>query len=250
MRIKLVIPARLASTRLPSKPLIKISGKTMLQRTYERAVMAVGSSYVHIATDDAKIMQEARKFTENVHLTRTDCLTGTDRVADFSEIIDADTYINLQGDEPIMPIENIQKIFSAAQSADGAILNGFAKISQHEEYTSRTVPKVVVKENNELMYMSRSPIPGNKDGNFKKAFKQICVYAFPKESMQFLLKNNSKSSMEEIEDIEILRFLEGGWRIKMLELLPNTIAVDTPEDLIRVQAVIDTQGENIETYSV
>lgn len=250
MRIKLVIPARLASTRLPSKPLIKISGKTMLQRTYERAVMAVGSSYVHIATDDAKIMEEARKFTENVHLTSTDCLTGTDRVAEFSEIIDADTYINLQGDEPIMPIENIQKIFSAAQSADGAILNGFAKISQHEEYTSRMVPKVVVKENNELMYMSRSPIPGNKDGNFKKAFKQICVYAFPKESMQFLLKNNSKSSMEEIEDIEILRFLEGGWRIKMLELLPNTIAVDTPEDLIRVQAVIDTQGENIETYSV
>lgn len=250
MVVKLVIPARLKSTRLPNKPLISICGKTMLQRTYERGCIAVGADNVHIATDDNAIVKVAKEFTDQVHLTSTACMTGTDRVAQFADIIEADCYVNLQGDEPIMPIENIKTIFNAGKRYPGLIINGYAKITERDEYMSPMIPKVVFKEDKTLMYMSRAPIPGNKQSNLQSAYKQICVYSFPADAMAFQRKNSLKSFFENLEDIEILRFIEKGWTIKMIELSPNTIAIDVPDDLVRVRAVIETQGENLEKYSI
>ena len=168
-------------------------------------------------------------------MTSKKCLTGTDRIAEFSRKVKAKVYVNLQGDEPIMDSANICKMIEAGVQEPDLIINGWASIQTKKEYISKTIPKVVIKENGDLMYMSRSPIPGNKSNEFVEAKKQICVYSFPLEALQFLTANPQKSSVEEIEDIEILRFLEMGWRVKMIELSGSSIAVDTPKDLESVR---------------
>ena len=118
------------------------------------------------------------------------------------------------------------------------IINGWANIKTKKEYFSRTIPKVVLKNEDSLMYMSRSPIPGNKKNEFINAKKQICVYSFPYAALEFILLNPNKAPVEDTEDIEILRFLEQGWEIKMIELYGNSIAVDTPSDLQRVRKIM------------
>ena len=163
-------------------------------------------------------------------------------------MIDADVYVNLQGDEPIMPIGNLKKIKNIASLEPNKIVNGYAKIIAHQEFFSRMIPKVVMKEHGYLAYMSRAPIPGNKENAFKLGYKQICVYAFPKRYLEVYGLGTKKGTIENIEDIEILRLLELGHDIKMEKMSSNTVAVDTMEDLERVRMIIETQGENLEEY--
>lgn len=233
-----VIPARIGSGRLSRKPLAKIADKEMILHTYDRAVEATNHENVFIATDSKEVMQVCQSVGANVMMTSKNCATGTDRIAEFSTKIKAKIYINLQGDEPIMEAYNIRKMISAGMKNPNKIVNGWAKIESKREYFSRTIPKVVLRSNNSLMYMSRSPIPGNKENEFKKAKKQICIYSFPYRALKFLLENSSKSPIENIEDIEILRFLELGWDINMIELSGSSIAVDTPSDLARVRKIL------------
>ena len=202
-----VIPARLNSGRLGRKPLANICGKPMILHTYERALEATTKNNIFIATDSDEIMEVCHNSGANCVMTSKKCLTGTDRVAEFSEKTKAKVYINLQGDEPIMDSANISKMIEAGVQEPDLIINGWASIQTNKEYISRTIPKVVIKEKGDLMYMSRSPVPGNKLNKFVEAKKQICVYSFPLKALQFLTENPQKSSVEEIEDIEILRFL-------------------------------------------
>jgi 3-deoxy-manno-octulosonate cytidylyltransferase (CMP-KDO synthetase) len=248
MKIVCVIPARLQSTRLPQKPLLDICGKTMLQRTYERACAVFPVQDVYIATESEKIKDIASCFTKNVVLTSEHCLTGTDRLANFAEIIRADVYVNLQGDEPIMPIENILIIRDTIQKYPKKVINGYAPINNKNDYLSPMIPKVCVKSNHELLYMSRSPIPGNKEQQFVKSNKQICVYAFPRNTLQYYGVGTNKATIEDIEDIEILRLVEANVPIQMVRMNAATIAVDIPEDLQRVRDVIQTQGEGLPVY--
>ena len=233
-----VIPARLNSGRLGRKPLADICGKPMLLHTYERALEATSRDNIFVATDSNEIMDVCQKANANCVMTSEECITGTDRVAEFSEKISAKVYINLQGDEPIMNSKNIVKMIKNGVQEPDSIINGWSSIHKKRDYLSRTIPKVVVKENGDLMYMSRSPIPGNKSNEFIKAKRQICVYSFPLKALQFIAANPTKSAVEEIEDIEILRFLETGWRIKMIELSGNSVAVDTPRDLQVVRKIM------------
>jgi 3-deoxy-manno-octulosonate cytidylyltransferase (CMP-KDO synthetase) len=230
-----VIPARLNSGRLGRKPLANICGKPMILHTYERALEATSKENIFIATDSNEIMEVCHQRGANCVMTSEKCLTGTDRIAEFSRIIKARIYVNLQGDEPIMDSANICKMIKAGVQEPDLIINGWAAIRTNKEYISRTIPKVVIKENGDLMYMSRSPVPGNKLNEFVEAKKQICVYSFPLKALQFLTENPQKSSVEEIEDIEILRFLEMDWRVKMIELSGGSIAVDTTKDLEAVR---------------
>ena len=149
---------------------------------------------------------------------------------------------------PIMPIQNILDIKKQAEQNIDTVINGFASITHHEDYFSATIPKVVVNESNQLMYMSRAPIPGNKAGKFESAYKQICVYSFPKKALENYGLKSSKSKNENIEDIEIMRLLDRGFTVKMLEMSSNTIAVDTLEDLERVRLIIQMQGEDLSEY--
>jgi 3-deoxy-manno-octulosonate cytidylyltransferase (CMP-KDO synthetase) len=234
MKSIIVIPARMQSSRLQGKPLIDIAGKTLIQRTYDRCIMAVPKEQIYVATDNAEIFKHCKQSNMQVVMTSENCLTGTDRVAEVAEQIEADYYINVQGDEPLMNPQDILDTIKAAEKYTGEIINGYAPISE-KDYWSLTVPKVVIRPDGRLLYMSRSPIPGNKNGSFQKAWRQVCVYAFPKIALQTFIKEGEKTPLEAQEDIEILRFLELGYEVRMIPLSIDSIAVDVPEDVERVK---------------
>lgn len=234
-----VIPARLGSTRLASKPLLDICGKPMVIHTWERALEAAPAEKVWVATDSQEIVDVCNSYGAQAIMTSEDCLTGTDRVAEFAKKIPADVYINLQGDEPAMPSDSIRKVIEISCAQPDQIVNGWAWIDDEREYRSRTIPKVVLREDGMLMYMSRSPIPGTKADTFTFSRKQICVYGFPRAALDAFAERNKKSAHEEAEDIEILRFVEMGWQVQMVELSGDSIAVDTLEDLEKVRGIME-----------
>lgn len=239
MKYLIVIPARLSSTRLPEKPLIDILGKSMILRTYEKCLEAVSDpDKVVLATDHERIYQHAEKFGINVIMTSDNCFTGTDRVAEVADHIEADYYINVQGDEPIINPDDIRRMIDALPEGCDTILNGYTRIDLEADYTSLTIPKVVFREDERLLYMSRAPIPGSKHGKFQESYRQVCIYAFPKQALVQFALAGSKTRFEEMEDIEILRFLEMGYEVQMLRMSSDSIAVDTPSDLERVKKVI------------
>jgi 3-deoxy-manno-octulosonate cytidylyltransferase (CMP-KDO synthetase) len=229
-----VIPARLASTRLPNKPLIDIAGKSLIERTWNQVIKAVSREKVFVLTDDNLIVAHCLEKGIQVVLTSKNCLTGTDRVAEFALTNHYDYYINVQGDEPLMNPDDIKAVISKLETVSNEIINGYAEIQSEEDYLSLTIPKVVFRPDGRLLYMSRSPIPGNKRKAFIKAFKQVCIYAFPKDALLDFSKTESKTFLEEIEDIEILRFLELGYEVMMVKLSQDSIAVDVPEDIEKV----------------
>lgn len=234
MNYLVVIPARMASSRLPGKPLVDLKGKSLIQRTYEQCLQAVPSDNVVVATDDARIKEHCHERNMNVIMTSVDCLTGTDRVAEAARQIEADCYINVQGDEPVIDPNDIKTVIDKAKENPELIINGYAPIINEEMWKSLSTPKVVVSEEEDLIYMSRAPIPGNKSGKFKKAWRQVCIYSFPKEALRQFSRRDKKGELEEIEDIEILRFLEMGLKVRMVKLSDTSIAVDHPEDVEKV----------------
>lgn len=237
-----VIPARYESTRLPGKPLIHLEGKSMILRTYEQCVKAVDANLVYVATDNEKIKSHCEENNIQVVMTSSTCLTGTDRIAEFAKQVEAKVYINVQGDEPLMNPEDITKVINSAKQFPDEIINGYASILTKEQYISLTTPKLVFRPDRRLLYMSRSPIPGNKESAFSKAWRQICVYAFPKNALFEFASIKAKTTLENEEDIEILRFLEMGYEVRMIELSSDSIAVDTPEDAERVREILKRTG--------
>lgn len=234
MKFVVAIPARLKSTRLPGKPLIDILGKSMIQRTYEQCIKAVNRELVYVVTDSDVIKKHCEDRDMQVVMTSEKCLTGTDRIAEFSDHIDADYYINVQGDEPLINPDDIQLIINAIDSYPDEILNGYAPIDSEDDYRSFSVPKLVFRQDKKLMYMSRAAIPANKSNQFVMAYRQVCIYSFPKKSLKAFRSNNGKASVEGIEDIEILRFIELGYEVRMIEVSPNSISVDHATDVEKV----------------
>lgn len=242
-----IIPARLKSSRLPGKPLVDILGKSMIQRTYERALEAVPADKLFVATDSKEIANHLDTLGYNYIMTSDTCLTGTDRIAEVARSIEADYYINVQGDEPLVNPQDIKliidKVTQHVPGTPAPILNGYAPILTEEDYHSVTIPKVVVRPDGRLLYMSRAPIPGNKKMEFRQAWRQICIYAFPKQALMAFNKNGGKTLLESYEDIEILRFLEMGYEVEMLEMSTDSIAVDVPEDVEKVINKLKSLGQ-------
>ena len=170
-------------------------------------------------------------------MIKKNCLTGTDRVYLASKKINADVYINLQGDEPLFNPKDIKKIIEYSKKYRNEIITGYTSIKSREMFKSLHVPKVVFSEDKYLLYASRSPIPINKKNKFNFAYRQVCIYAFPKKQLKkfYSLK---KSKLEFEEDIEYLRFLEKGVDVKCVELSDKSVAVDTNEDLKKVRKII------------
>lgn len=230
----IVIPARFESSRLPGKPLIDLMGKSMILRTYEKCIEVVPKEKVIVATDDLRIYEHCLNHSIAVLMTSKSCLTGTDRVAEVAQVIDSEYYINVQGDEPLFNSNDILKVLESIKSNNGKIINGYCSINSMEEFFSTSIPKVVFRPDGRLLYMSRSPIPGNKNADFVKGNRQVCVYAFPKGSLENFSKQKIKTALEKEEDIEILRFLEMGYEVFMIELSDDSIAVDNPGDVEKV----------------
>jgi len=233
---RVYIPARFKSSRLPGKPLIKIAGKEMILRVCERVSEAVGTENVEVLTDDERIFRVVKSAGYSVSMTPEECLTGTDRIAEAVKNSDVDIAINVQGDEPLIPIEDVKKVFQQANNQE--VINCYTAIKGSSDLNRPTLPKVVFNENHELLYMSRAPIPNNKDLTGDGGYKQVCIYSFPRKALEHYGLGTIKSPLESIEDIEILRLLEKGWKIKMLPA-SSTVAVDVQEDLNLVELILN-----------
>jgi len=240
----LVIPARLESTRLPRKLLRKIEGISIIERTFNCAFNALGDrNKIIIATDSKLILEHCHLFGANVILTSKNCLTGTDRVAEISKIVEANQYINLQGDEPIFPVSDLTYFISEVTKNPDYIYTGITKIYKEEDYNNLSIPKMVFTNSKRLLYSSRAPIPCNKSGKFVTGFKHICVYAFNKTHLNAFTSLDNKTVFEFEEDLEINRFLELDMDVKCIPLEKGGKAVDTQEDLEKVSNLIRTNSE-------
>jgi 3-deoxy-manno-octulosonate cytidylyltransferase (CMP-KDO synthetase) len=242
MNYCVIIPARFQSSRLPGKPLVELCGIPMIIRTYQQCIKACPKEKVFVATDDERIRETCERHGIQVIMTSSDCLTGTDRVAECAQYIDADVYINVQGDEPLFNPNDLEMLISKVDEFPGEIINGYCEVKEEELFRSGSVPKVVFRPDGRLLYMSRASIPSNKNQGFEKAWRQVCAYAFPKESLKAFSSVPKKTDLESIEDIEILRFLELGWEVRMVELSSDSVAVDIPEDIERVETAIHERG--------
>jgi 3-deoxy-manno-octulosonate cytidylyltransferase (CMP-KDO synthetase) len=239
MKYAVVIPARYQSSRFPGKPLVDILGKTMIQRVWERCCEAVGAASVYIATDSNLIKAKTESFGGQVIMTSDTCLTGTDRLAEANKILGCDFIINVQGDEPLINPEDINKLIKAYQENPNTIINAMCSITDEEEFRSFTVPKVVASNSGKLLYMSRSPVPVTKKGDFVFGYKQVCIYVFSKEHLNFFAAHENKTRIEDVEDIEILRFLEKDIDVHMIEVQNASVAVDVPQDVEKVIVLLN-----------
>lgn len=235
LKTVIIIPVRYDSSRLPGKPLEILEGKSMIQRTYERCIKSLPKKDVYIATDSFKIKEHCEQFKAKIIMTSISCLTGTDRIAEASKKIECDVVINVQGDEPIINPKDIKKVIDAAKKYPGEIINGMSIINNKDEFFNPSIPKVIARSDGKLLYMSRGGIPTTKKLDFTSAWKQICIYAFPINCLKTFSKKKNKTPLEQIEDIEILRFLEIGYDVRMVELSGSSFAVDTPTDLENVR---------------
>lgn len=237
----IVIPARYKSSRFEGKPLADINGRTMIQCVYERCIEAVGRKRVYVATDDDSIRSAVESFGGKVVMTSTDCLTGTDRLAEVNESLDFDFLVNVQGDEPMVSSLSIKSIFEIMEKDSSKILNCYCDI-EHYEVNLATVPKVTVSESGRLIYMSRGGCPFDKQGHSQAKYKQVCIYGFGREHLRAFASHPIKTQNEIIEDIEILRFIDLDFEVNMVKVEAGSVAVDTPKDLELVRSLMMSGG--------
>ena len=240
MKTIIVIPARFKSSRFPGKPLVNLLGKPMIQWVAELSAKAVGLENVYVATDDDRIAQVVNKFGYQTVMTSEQCMTGTDRLAEFANKIEADIYINVQGDEPLLNPEDILKVIETKKAYPNEVINGYAVIVESEEPQSVNIPKVIFTEDKRLVYMSRQALPGFKEQKNAPSqfYKQVCIYAFNREELLAYGAFSRKSKLEHSEDIEIIRFLEWNQTVRMVETRPGSLAVDVPEDVVKVEMAL------------
>ena len=239
MKKVIIIPARLNSTRFYAKPLKKILNRELVLRVADRCSSVLGKDNLYVATDHQKIFNIVKKSKYKAIMTSSKCLTGSDRVAEASKKIKSDIYINVQGDEPLVSPNDVKKIISKKIKFPNYVVCGYAKIGLFENPLSKNIPKVVMNSKNELLYISRSLIPASKKKNKKqKYYKQVCIYAFNKRQLSRFYSMKKKSIIENIEDIEILRFFDLGIKVKMVELKSKTIAVDEKNDIKKVEKIL------------
>ena len=184
-------------------------------------------------------LEAAKKAGYKYIMTSVNCLTGTDRVAEAASKINANIYVNVQGDEPTIDPIDIKKVIRQKKKFPEFVVCGYDKLNKYEDPKNKNIPKVVLNRNNELIYISRSVVPGSKfKVNKNKIFKQVCIYAFNKKQLKFFKSKNKKSHIEEIEDIEIIRFFDLNIKIKMIRLNSNSVAVDEIKDVKKAEKVI------------
>ena len=243
----IIIPARYKSSRFPGKPLIKILEKSMIIRVAELACKTIEKKDVYIATDDDKIKKEIINNGFQCIKTFKEALTGTDRVAIASRKLNYKFFINIQGDEPLIDPKDIQKCIDLKKRFPEYIINGYCHIGKDEKVDSKNIPKLVTDHNNNLLYISRGLIPSQKENNlinpnFYK--KQVCIYGFTKKELEKFHGFGKKTKLEELEDIEILRFLELGLKVKMFKCKEGSLAVDIPSDVEKVEKALINKMEN------
>lgn len=241
-----VIPARYASSRFPGKPLVELLGKPMIIWVAELTAKALGKENVIIATENEQIVDVVEGYGYNAIMTPNNMPTGTDRVAYVASKVQADIYINIQGDEPTLEPSNILKVIEAKKKNFDYVINCFSAINSSESEENVNIPKVLVSSKDEMIYMSRLPIPGFKDESKKveSYYKQVCIYGFNNAELESYFNYGKKSEFEKSEDIEILRFIDLGIPVKMVYVEEESYAVDVPSDVPKVESKLRESNEN------
>ena len=233
MKVVAMIPARYDSERFSGKLMKDLAGKTVIRRTYEAVVQTGLFQEVYVVTDSEKIYREINQIGGNVLKSTKQHQTGTDRISEFASNIDADIIINIQGDEPFINTSSLIKLIEVMKEDHLEVIDIASlmiKIDNKEDFLNPNNVKVVTDPDGFAMYFSRAPIPFSREKIFEKAFKHIGVYAFRKEVLIEIATLNP-TRLEQIEQLENLRFLEYGMMIKMLETDTVNFGIDTEEDL-------------------
>ena len=228
-----IIPARYNSSRFPGKPLIKLLGKPMVLWVAELSSKALGRENLFIATDDERIKNTVEAAGFKVVMTSNSLPTGTDRLAEVARNIKSDIYINIQGDEPTIDPNFITKVVEKKINNPESVICAMSKLNSSDDVFNVNIPKVIVNENTDMVYMSRLAIPGFKNEVNKPKFyyKQVCIYAFNRKQLLSFSDFGRKSKLEKCEDIELLRFLDLKTSIKMVEVEGISYAIDVKEDI-------------------
>ncbi len=241
LKILGVIPARYASTRFPGKPLVDIAGKTMIQRVFDQAKKA-NLSRVVVATEDERIAEEVAKFGGDFVMTSPVHQSGTDRCAEVVQKLPGfDIVINIQGDEPFIDPEQIALLCSCFANKEVKLATLIKKIKDSEELFNNNIPKVIVNTNAEAVYFSRHPIPFIRNTekenwlNAHQFYKHIGIYGYQTATLLEITKLKP-SSLELAESLEQLRWIENGYKINTKITEVETLAIDTPEDLKKINA--------------
>lgn len=239
-----VIPARYGSTRFPGKPLALIAGKPMVEHVWRRCQEAQAFLDVLVATDDARIREAVERFGGRVVMTSPDCATGTDRVAEVARgRPEVDVWINVQGDEPLLDPKALQLLaglFSDPQVHMGTLVRPL----EAAEVPNPNVVKAVLAVNGDALYFSRAALPfireASHDGSVRR-WAHIGLYGYRRDTL-LRLATLTPTPLEEAEKLEQLRALEHGIRIRCGQVRWNTVAVDVPGDVARVEAVMRERG--------
>jgi 3-deoxy-manno-octulosonate cytidylyltransferase (CMP-KDO synthetase) len=251
-----IIPARFASTRLMGKPLADIGGKPMLRHTWENAQKSKLLQDIVIAVDDEKVAQVARDFGAKVYITPKNVNTGTDRIAIVAKLIpEAHIIVNIQGDEPFIRGRMIDQAIEPLLFAPEVNVSTLAKkIETAEELKSISIPKVVFDYNNFAMYFSRSPIPFVRGARTSlervqkcDIYKHIGLYVYSRDSL-LAYTQLAPTDLEQAEQLEQLRMLENGFKIKVVVTEFENLAVDTQEDLERARLYYKRIRKNPDYY--
>ena len=238
-KIIAVIPARYQSSRFPGKPLALIKGKPMIQWVYEKVKEVAEIAEVYVATDDDRIFDRVRDFGGKAIMTGQ-CACGSDRVQKATEDIPCDIILNIQGDEPLIRAEMIRDLISAFDDPTVEMATLKREIAEDSPFLNDpNAAKVVTNTCGDAIYFSRSPIPYNRDKvKGVKYYKHVGVYGYTKT---FLAKyfNLGQSYLEKIEQLEQLRTIENGYNIRVVETKYDTVGVDLPEHIKRVEEQMD-----------
>lgn len=235
MKVIALIPARYNSTRFPGKLMAILGGKSVIKRTYEQAINMKLFDSVYVLTDSDIIYNEINSFGGKVLMSKGNYETGTDRIAEIAKDLEADVFINIQGDEPFIAKEPLAKIIEQFNDENIKVCSLVQILKERDLIENPNYVKVVLDKNNDSLYFSRSPIPYLRDNYpFQSFYEHVGVYAFRKnELMKFA--EWEQTELEKAEKIEALRFLENGVKIRMLVTEYMGIEIDTPEDLVNAE---------------
>jgi 3-deoxy-manno-octulosonate cytidylyltransferase (CMP-KDO synthetase) len=237
----IVIPARYRSSRLPGKPLIEIAGIPMIVRTARRCLESYSHEQVLVATDDERIAQVCVDHGIRAEMTRGDHPTGGDRVAEIASRIPADLYVNLQGDEPVFNPDDIRAIVGAASNDLTKVYTGYCDMTEEQWFDSKYI-KLLFAHDRRLIYIGRAQVPGSHDGQFHFAYRQVCVYAYTRATLEAFSSAGGRTRIESVEDHEIMRFLELGVPVEVVPMSSESIPVDRPDDVLKVERYLREHG--------
>ena len=245
-KIVAVVPARYGSTRFPGKMIAQIAGKPVVWHTYQQVLRSELVSEVIIAADDNRILEALEPFDVPVVMTRPDHQSGTDRIAEVAANLDADIIVNVQGDEPLIDPHTVDEaIRPLLENPDIPMGTVKRKITDLEMVIDPNVVKVIVDNRGRAIYFSRLPIPYIRDEADRKGatghhWQHIGLYVFRREFVMQFAKM-AQTPLEKLEKLEQLRVLENGYDIAVVETEHESVGVDTPEDLERVRALIESR---------